>query len=251
MTNLSIKDNALLDFRKLPGNPQLQGDLTGAISSNQSTVETGAIVLRNDQTLEVTGVATGAIRLNDHQRLTWQPLKRNHPYLIANQASTAILIINPVNGQEELGLYVQEEMTEDGLKTYHLEGETSQTFKSFRWNGGETQLINPIAMEEYLFPVQYINEFDEEYIPDDLGNFKLSFIKHSQNDLEVTEDDDMDLSVYFDFDGNVIIAFIYKYPDPDDPNSGELDLKDYEGDLTIKLEHVPTGSVRKMKVFLI
>ena len=243
MTNLSIKDNALLDFRKLPGNPQLQGDLTGAISSNQSTVETGAIVLRNNQTLEVTGVATGAIRLNDHQRLTWQPLKQNHPYLIANQASTATLIITPKNGQEELGLYVQEEMTEDGLKTYHLEGETSQTFKSFKWNGGETQLINPIAMEEYLFPVQYINEFDEEYIPDDLGNFKLSFIKHSQNDLEVTEDDDMDLSVYFDFDGNIIIAFIYKYPDPDDPNSGELDLKDYEGDLTIKLEHVPTGSV--------
>ena len=79
MTNLSIQDNALLDFRKLPGNPQLQGDLTGAISSNQSTAETGAIVLRNDQTLEVTGVATGAIRLNDHQRLTWQPLKQNHP----------------------------------------------------------------------------------------------------------------------------------------------------------------------------
>ena len=239
--NLSIQENALLDFTKLEKNPKISGTFTGSTDSTN----TGSIYLYPHQTLEVEGVATGFVRLNAHDKVPNSHfLKQNHPYLKADANSTAQLIINPNKGQEHLKLTVQESV-DNGRKSWSVLGDISQNMKDFKFLEGSTQLIDPETVVEYVFPIEYINEFDETYVPDDLDEFEFSLIKHADNDTIITPDDDDDLQVmvYPDYaTGSVILSFIEYILDPDLANDGQTSpvVPPYEGDLTLKVVHKDT-----------
>ena len=233
--NLSVLDDAIVDFRKLKTNPKITGNLVG--EKDNQVENLGAIYLNSTQTLEVTGEANGVFRLNNHERIpTYQILSKNHPYMIANKASTAELIINPANGQEDLGLRVTTSNIENDQMIWSIIGEKSQVFKDFYFDISEDQLIDPILYEDFIFPVKYINEFNEVYIPDDLNEFKLTLQK---SDGSIITLDDNDEEIFFDLtlEGDVLLSF----NGIGDGSSVESNF--YEGDLVFRLEHPSSGKL--------
>ena len=233
--NLSILDYAILDFRPLKKNPQISGNLIG--QKDHQIGNLGAIYLNPTQTLEVSGEANGLFRLNNHHRIPdYEVLRQNHPYMIASKSSTAELVINPANGQEDLGLKVMTSNNENNQMTWSITGEKSQVFKDFYFDLSEDQLIDPMIDEEFKFPVNYINEFNEVYTPHDTGEFKLTVEK---SDGSIITFDDYDEEIFFDLtpEGDVTLSFIGK------KDEFGVERNFYEGDLVFRLEHPSSGKI--------
>ncbi len=239
--NLTITDDALLDFTEISGNPKISGNFVGAADSSN----TGAIVLGRNQTLEVQGSATGFTRLNTHNRITPQTLKQNHSYVTAQKDSTANFIISPVLGQENLGLTVVQSISDNNLATWKVTGNISQEFKDFSWESGQDQLINPKPMDEYSFPIQYVNEHGEVYVPDDFSDFSIALEKKDGTILTEETDTDLDFIVFFGMDGEIILGLVQVI------DSAGGSHTEYTGDIILTLKNKTTNKEIKKTVTIL
>ena len=162
VNNLTLASKAVIDFRNGIGNPIVRGNFISAENVSDASMY-AAIILGNDQTLEVNGELTGATRLNVNRPDYVLPYKDKHEYVRANgDAKGNFTIEGSAYDSFELN------RTFDNNKTVWSVTRLSSAVKEFYWVGGDDRIINPAFGEEYTFPIEFIDDEDNRYKPDPL-----------------------------------------------------------------------------------
>ncbi len=174
INNLTLKRDSLLDFRGISGNTIIKGDFIGDIDSNSTG---GSILLNNNQMLDIKGDVKGNTKLNSYNNVNKVPLKENHTYIKAKENATGDFIIEPEYSQSDYRLIKN---TSDQQRTSWITSRDKEIFKDFRWNGNENdKIVTPEKGKDYIYPIEFINEKNETYIPfgEDWDEFSLSLKK--------------------------------------------------------------------------
>ena len=201
INNLTIKRDSLLDFRGVSGNVSIKGDFIGDVDSNSTG---GAIFLHNNQMLDIKGDVKGSTKLNSYNNINKVPLKENHTYIKAKENATGDFFIEPEYSQSKYRLIKN---TNDLKRTSWITYRDKEIFKDFRWNGNENdKIIIPEKDKDYIYPIEFINEKNETYIPfgEDWDEFSLSLKKPDGTILDDNNSWDGDLEIYLDESGPII-----------------------------------------------
>ena len=186
--NLTLRNNSLLDFREISGNPKVTGNFTGETNND---LKGGSIYLDNGKVLEINGDVEGTTLLNS-LRVETILLQDNATYIKAKENATGNFIIEPKFEQRYY----------DFIKNTNDEGYTTwktfrdiNAFKEFRWvNNDDDVILNPEA-KCYNFYFNFINSNDEVY----------ETVREDWEDVTVTltRENGTVFDENFDFDGDI------------------------------------------------
>ena len=186
--NLTLRNNSLLDFREISGNPKVTGNFTGETNND---LKGGSIYLDNGKVLEINGDVEGTTLLNSF-RVETILLQDNATYIKAKENATGNFIIEPKFEQRYY----------DFIKNTNDEGYTTwktfrdiNAFKEFRWvNNDDDVILNPEA-KCYNFYFNFINSNDEVY----------ETVREDWEDVTVTltRENGTVFDENFDFDGDI------------------------------------------------
>ena len=217
--NITLQRNGLLDLRKVTGNAIVNGDFIGDITSDSNEdILGGAIFLHDNQVLDVIGDVIGTTRLNSYSNYEFDkvPLKDNHIYIKAKENAKGDFKIYPGYIQSDYRL----EKSVNNSRTTWTAIRDKSIFKEFRWNGSDNDnIINPEENEDYIYPIEFIDENDKIYKPfgEDWNQFTFSLTKPDGTILDDNNYWDSDLGVYLEEAGVVINIYNTSF-------SGELNL---------------------------
>lgn len=106
--NVTLKEGAVLDFRKMSDNPVIKGNFVGVSDGELST--SGTILIKNDKTLKVAGDVSGLTRLNTNGAEYVDCFVEGHSYVEASDVSPGGFTIE---GSQHAG-YVLNKVSSNG-----------------------------------------------------------------------------------------------------------------------------------------
>lgn len=209
--NLTIEKNASIDFTKCESNIIVNKDFIGDIENNNKENSGGTIYLTSEQVVDIKGEVKGNTLLNSDRKFNILDLRENHTYIKANKKSSGDFKIYPKNYQKSFKLKKEE----SNLYTTWTVIEKDNTFKDFNWayNGNEN-IKEVFAGDCYIYDINFINQDDEEYIPneDELNKIRVTLKKPDGTILNLDNCFDSDLEfmltgtgiyIFFETDGFV------------------------------------------------
>lgn len=189
--NVTLLNNAVIDFRNLTMNPLINGNFIGAIKSSDD-IKGSAILLNNKQTLNIIGTVSGTTRLNNCGVEYVAPLEEGHDYVKAYSKSTGEFTLIDRNTN-----YRIEEAEVGNTKSWSAIKE-GQELTNIDWYENTSEVIeNPVLApgefyNEYFYKIKYQDEEGKNMdVMDAIDHLKVEVIDEDGN---VTgEFDDFDL----------------------------------------------------------
>ena len=196
VNNVTLQAGAIIDFRNMSVDPAVRGNLIGADNSTPNAC--GAILIKNGNTLKVTGNVSGLTRLNTNGVENVDSFVEGHSYVEASDTSLGGFTIE---GSQHNG-YVLETVSANGRTQWVVNKQQvsdDEAFDHFKWVGGTGSIPSFYQNEEIYFPVEFYNKNGDKYKPylfDLTQEFELKLSR--ENGEEISDDD-----VYFNWDYNV------------------------------------------------
>lgn len=227
---VTLKKEAVLDFRQMSNSPSIAGDFVGC-SNVGDAKKAGAILLNNKQTLQIGGSVSGLTRLNSNGVEYMERFLDDHEYICAQKAGDGTFSIEGTSYRD----YEIQKKTERGSDVWVVskkKADELDKFGNFAWQGGNDQIVKPQSGDEFLYPVQFYKMSGSEYLPDmhELGNdYVISLERVDGRKLDLEEDVFVDWNYDREEDEPVQIVFaIYN-------------LENVYGDLRLTVKHVESG----------
>ena len=227
---VTLKKEAVLDFRQMSNSPSIAGDFVGC-SNVGDAKKAGAILLNNKQTLQIGGSVSGLTRLNSNGVEYMERFLDGHEYICAQKAGDGTFSIEGTSYRD----YEIQKKTERGSDVWVVskkKADELDKFGNFAWQGGNDQIVKPQSGDEFLYPVQFYKMSGSEYLPDmhELGNdYVISLERVDGRKLDLEEDVFVDWNYDREEDEPVQIVFaIYN-------------LENVYGDLRLTVKHVESG----------
>ena len=240
--HVTLGKKAVLDFRYMNQSPLVGGTFTGtAINSDPQSC--GAVLLNNDQTLQVEDEVTGLTRLNTNGLESVAMFREGHVYVTAKPESSGTFTIDGTT-------YTHFELKKitEGKAVWKIERafvEEHLRFQSFHFSGGADKIIEPQKGDEYYFPVEFVNRSGQVYKP---GSYEL----YTDFDFLLERADgepiDMDQDVFTDWDEyyfgddvdapNQIVCIVYK------PENAY-------GELILSVKHLESGTSIEKRIMVV
>lgn len=227
---VTLKNEAILDFRKMNNNPSIAGDFVGC-SNVLDAQKAGAVLLNNEQTLQIGGSVSGLTRLNSNGVEYMDRFLDGHEYICAEKAGDGEFSIEGTSYTD----YEIQKKTEHGTDVWVVckkQVDEADKFGHFAWQGGNDQIVNPKPYDEFVYPVQFYKMNGSEYLPDLfelLDDYEIYL--DSLNDKEP----DLNGAVFIDWnfereeDEPVQIVFVIYNPE------------NVYGDFKLTVKHIESG----------
>ena len=225
INDVTLKNRSVLDFKEVKGNPIVNGNFNGESNSQNA----GGILLNTNQTLDVKGDVLGITNLNNSGSVFPAPLVANHEYVKAKAGSSGNFIID----NNSFPNIVLEKNTDTDSTTWTTKNNLSsnENFKEFRWNSNADKIIPSPEEFGFYFPIEFINDANEAYIPTSFEDFEFTLTKKDGHVItEENADDDYDILFTVYEDGTVELLFY---------NHNSVF---YNGEITLTAKHKPTNS---------
>lgn len=223
VNSVILGENSVLDFRKINSNPIVNGDFQGVDTINTS--EVGCILLNNKQTLDVKGEVLGTTKLNHRDTIYIEMLEDNHEYVRGKLNSRGEFKIDP---------YVHDNFklnkNSNNNYTTWTAIRNKEIFKDFEWDEKNNTIINSSSLEEHIFPIRFINDNNNLYIPygEDWDEFEFTLEKVDGTVLdEDTTFDDPDIFFMINYFTSEVFVNIYD--------------ADYQGNIILSVKHKPSN----------
>lgn len=233
--NLTLRNNSLLDFREISGNPKVTGNFTG---ETNNALKGGSIYLDNGKVLEINGDVEGTTLLNSF-RVETILLQDNATYIKAKENATGNFIIEPKFEQRYYNLI--KDTNDQGYTTWKTFRDIN-VFKEFRWvNDNDNVILDPEAWEDYYFDFELINSKDEVYDParEDWEDITITLTREDGTVLDENNDSDEEIEFvpysYNEEGGRASIIMFY--PDFIKKNTPE--------ELILKIAHKDGSAITK------
>ena len=226
-----LKNESILDFRAMKNSPSIAGDFIG--SSNLETLQkAGAVLLNNEQTLQVGGSVRGFTRLNSNGLENIARFLDGHIYISADKASDGDFSIEGT-AHTEFEIHKNTEQGKDVWKVCKKKIDDLDKFNHFAWQGGKDEIVNPQFGDEFVYPILFYNNNDTEYKPgmfELLEDFEFNLVRKDGEEL------DLEWDIFTDWD--------YEQMEEDAPVQLKLTVYNPEkayGELMLTVTHLESG----------
>ena len=227
---VTVKNEAVLDFRQLSNSPSVAGDFVGC-SNTQDASKVGAVLLNNKQNLHIGGSVSGLTRLNSISEGHVEQFLDGHEYIIAATTGDGDFSIEGTSYNE----YEIQKKTESGSDVWvvsKLKADQMEKFGKVAWLGGSDQIVKPQMGEEFFYPIQFYKKNGSEYFPDMLelaNDYEISLKRVDGRELDLDEDVWVDWD--YERDENEPAGIVFAI----------YNLEHVYGDLRLTLRHIESG----------